>query len=899
MSLPDGIRLGSYEILSALGAGGMGEVYRARDKQLDRDVAIKLLPAAFANDAERLARFQREAKVLASLNHPHIAAIYGLEDAHGVKAIVMELVEGEDLGQRLTRGAIPLDEALPIARQIAEALEAAHEQAVIHRDLKPANIRVRPDGSVKVLDFGLAKALEPAAGTGTDVTPSPTITSPAITQMGIILGTAAYMSPEQVKGRRADKRSDVWAFGAVLYEMLSGRRAFKGDDVSDTLASVLRQDVDWTALPAPTPAPLRRLIARCLDRDVKRRLRDIGEARIVLEDPAAAAMEDDGSVIALAPPRPLWRRGLPFAITTLVASALGGAAVWTLRPSAAPAVVRFAFALPEDQNFTSPGRRQIAISPDGTKIVYVANFQLYLRSIGDLEARPIQGSDIADHSGKISGVTNPAFSPDGQFIAFFSGADNTLKKIPVSGGAASTLCSAINAYGLSWGDTGIVFGQGAGGIMRVSPNGGTPEKLISVQDDEVAHGPEILPDGHSVLMTLTRGTGPDRWNKGRIVVQSLTSGERKTLVDGGSDARYSRTGHLVYALGGIAFAVPFDLRRLQTTGAPVPVVEGVRRSGTATGAAQLSFSSSGSLMYIPGPVSASDQQDLAWVDRTGVAERLKIPAGAYEHVRVSPEGKRLTFGTDDGKEANVHVYAPGSGTSIRRLTFGGNNRFPIWAADGKRIAFQSDRDGDRGIFWLSVDGGKAERLTKADEGTSHVPEAWAPDGDRFLYTVTKGSSVTLWTVSLKEQTNTRVDAVESYAPIGAVFSPDGRWIAYATNNTVYVQPFPPTGSQYQVSRTNAGHHPIWSSVGKELFYEQAQFQFVGVAVRTQPSFTFGNPVSWPGPYGSRNHLSIRNRDLAPDGKRFICPVPAESESLEEIRVVLNWHEELKRLVPSK
>jgi eukaryotic-like serine/threonine-protein kinase len=897
MPLPDGARLGSYEILSALGAGGMGEVYRAHDTRLDRDVAIKLLPEAFAAEVERLARFQREAKVLASLNHPHIAAIYGLEDAEGVKALVMELVEGEDLAQRLARGAIPLDEALPIARQIAEALEAAHEQGIIHRDLKPANIRVRPDGTVKVLDFGLAKPLEPAAGTGPDVAQSPTITSPAITRLGIILGTAAYMSPEQVKGRQADKRSDVWAFGAVLYEMLSGRRAFKGDDISDTLAAVLRQDVDWTALLPSTPAPVRNLIARCLDRDAKRRLRDIGEARIVLEDPVARTLGHARDA-TLTPPRPLWRRGLPFAMSLLAAGALGGAAVWTLRPSTTPAVVRFAFALPQGQNFTTPGRSHIAISPDGTKMVYVANFRLYLRSMGDFDARPIHGTDIAPSGRLGSFVSSPAFSPDGQFVAFFSGTDNTLKTISVNGGAAAPLCPATNVFGLSWGDTGIVFGQGAGGIMRVSPNGGTPEQLISVQGDEIAHGPEILPDGRSLLRTLTTGNNPDRWDKARIVVQSLTSGERKILVERGSDARYSPTGHLLYALGGVEYAAPFDLGRLETTGSAVPVVEGVRRAGIHTGTAQLSFSRRGSLIYIPGPVSSTgDQRDLAWVDRTGAAAPLKLPAGSYEHVRVSPDGQRLTFGTDDGQEANVHVFAPESGTSVRRLTFGGNNRFPIWAARGTRIAFQSDRDGDRGIFWQPVDGGKAERLTKADKGTAHVPEAWAPDGDRLLYTVTRGSSVTLWTLSLKEKTNTRVDAVESSVPIGAVFSPDGRWIAYAINNTVYVQPFPPTGSQHQISKR--GHHPIWSSGSKELFYELAQFQFHVVAVQTEPSFTFGNPVSWPGVYGSTPHISLRNRDIAPDGKRFISPIPAESVSVQEIRVVLNWFEELKRLVPPK
>ena len=890
------MRLGPYEILSALGAGGMGEVYRARDAKLNRDVAIKVLLPAVANDPDRLARFGREAQVLASLNHPNIAHIYGVEESGGARALVMELVEGPTLADRIAQGPIPLDEALPIAKQIAEALETAHEQGIIHRDLKPANVKVRADATVKVLDFGLAKAMDPAASSATAMS-SPTLSMQA-TQAGIILGTAAYMSPEQAKGRAADKRSDVWAFGAVLYEMLSGERAFKGEDISDTLAAVLRQDVDWTALPTSLPTSVRRLMARCLDRDVKRRLRDIGEARIVLEDPAAHILGDAGGVSALAPPQQLWRRALPFAITMLVASALGGAAVWTLRPSAAPAVVRFAFALPRDQTLTAPGRSQIAISPDGTKIAYVANFRLYLRTMSDLTARPIPGADSGEAgktTGGTTGVTSPAFSPDGQFVAFFSAADNTLKKISISGGAAATLCPATNVYGLSWRDTGIVFGQGAGGIMRVSPNGGTPQTLINVQAEEVAHGPEILPDGHSLLMTLATGNNPDRWDKGRIVVQSLNSGERRVLVEGGSDARYSPTGHLVFARGGVAFAVPFDLGRMETTGDPVPVVEGVRRA-TPTGTAQLSFSSSGSLTYIPGPVSVSDQQDLAWVDRAGVAERLKLPAGSYQHVRISPDGKHLTFGTDDGKDANVHVYAPGSGTSIRRLTFGANNRFPIWAARGTRIAFQSDREGDRGIFWQPVDGGTAERLTKAEEGTSHVPEAWTPAGDRLLYTVTRGSTVTLWTLSLKEKTNERVGALESSAPIGAVFSPDGQWIAYAIDNTVYVQPFPPTGSQYQLSRTNAGHHPIWS--GGEVFYEPTQFQFVAVPVQTRASFIFGNPVSWPGSYGSRQHMSTRNRDIAPDGKRFIAPVPVDTESVQEIRVVLNWFEDLKRL-PTK
>jgi eukaryotic-like serine/threonine-protein kinase len=897
MYLAAGSRLGLYEIIALIGAGGMGEVYRARDTKLGRGVALKILPDAVAADPDRISRFEREAKALAALNHPHIAALFGMEESGGRHFLAMELVEGETLAERLARGPLAVEDALTIALQIADALEAAHAAGIVHRDLKPANLKITPDEQVKVLDFGLARAMETAAAAG-QLTNSPTLSMHA-TQAGVILGTAAYMSPEQAKGVQADHRSDVFSFGVVLHEMLTGRQPFRGDTAAEIMASVMVREADLSGLLADLNPRLVELLRRCLEKSPKKRWQAIGDVRAELEVIAASPRRSVAAA-ALAPPQPLWRRGLPFAITALIAGALGGAAAVTLRPPAAPPVVRFALALPEDQTLTAPGRTQIAISPDGTKIVYVANFRLYLRTTGDLEARPIQGAEGVEPGGRTSGVTSPAFSPDGEFVAFFSGADNTLKKIPLNGGVAITVCPAGNPFGLRWGDSGIVFGQGADGIMRVSPNGGISERVVSVQGDEFAHGPEILPGGRSLLMTLTTSTDQDRWDKGRIVVQPLGSGERKVLIDGGSDAHYSPTGHLVYALRGVAFAVPFDLGRLETTGPPVPVVEGVRRAGFATGAAQLSFSSNGSLIYVPGPVSAGrGDQDLAWVDRTGVAEPLKLTAGSYQHVRVSRDGKRVTFGTDDGKEAIVYVYAPGSGASMQRVTFEGKNRFPIWAAGDTRIAFQSDRDGDRGIFWQPSGGGKAERLTKADEGTSHVPEAWAPSGDTLLYTVTKGSSVTLWALSLKEKAATRFGTVESNAPIGAVFSPDGQWIAYAINNTVYVQPFPPTGSQYQVSKTNGGHHPIWSSDGKELFYEQGQFQFVAVPVRTQPGFTVGHPVSWPGPYGSTQHIASRNRDIAPDGTRFISPVPAASQSAQEIRVVVNWFEELKRRVPTK
>jgi serine/threonine-protein kinase len=912
VTLVAGARLGPYEILSALGVGGMGEVYRARDARLNRDVALKVLPDLFALDLDRLARFKREAQVLASLNHPNIAAIYGLEESvpppgsaqAAVQALVLELVEGPTLADRLAHGPIPVDDALPMARQIAEALEAAHEQGIIHRDLKPANIKLRPDGTVKVLDFGLAKALEPAAPIAGDMTASPTITSPAMTQRGVILGTAAYMSPEQVKGRQVDKRSDVWAFGGVLYEMLSGRRAFKGDDIADTLAAVLRQDIDWTALPASTPAPVRRLIARCLERDVRQRLRDIGEARIVLTDPAAAAPGDAGGVTVLSRARPLWRRAIPSVLAAIVAAALAGTAAWYFSPrSLTPlAVTRLSFALPEGQPFSGVAglRHMIAISPDGAQIAFGAS-QLYLRPMSQPDAKVIQGTE------GYQAVTEPVFSPDGRSVAFFAFADQTLKKVAITGGAAVTICPAGNPFGMNWGPDGIVFGQGSKGIMRVSPNGGTPEVLVRVKDGEEAHGPQLLPDGQHVLFTLATGNNPDRWDNARIIVQSLTSGERTTLIEGGSDARYVPTGHLVYALGGRVFAVAFDVRRLEVTGGPVPMIEGVRRvAGGVTGASHFSLSSTGSLIYIPGPTSTSSAlMNIALTDRKGGVELLKLPPGPYLMPRVSPDGAHIAFGTDDGKEAIVYIYDLSGTAARRRLTFGGNNRFPVWL--GKGVAFQSDRDSDLGIFWQAADGGAAERLTKPNQGESHVPESWSPKVDTLLFSVRQGSDVSLWTFSLKDRKATPFDAVHSTNPTGAVFSPDGRWLAYTSTErgttTIYVQPFPATGVKYQLLARGADnpHMVVWAPDGKELFYDPRAGGFEAVSVTTQPTFAFGDPVAVPQPFQLGPSAARRTYDMTPGGK-FVGLIPAgQTEALTpvapEIQVVLNWTEELRARVP--
>jgi serine/threonine-protein kinase len=906
MSLAAGVRLGGYEVEALIGAGGMGEVYRARDIKLGRFVAVKVLPEAFAADADRVARFQREAQLLASLNHPHIAALHGMEDTSAGHLLVMELVEGETLADRLQRGALPVEEALKIARQIAEALEAAHEKGIVHRDLKPANVKITPDDQVKVLDFGLAKAMETSPAAAADLTRSPTLSMMA-TQAGMVLGTAAYMSPEQAKGFPADQRSDIFSFGSVLYEMLTGRQPFQGDTAPDILASVIVREPDLTKLTPNLNPRLAELLRRCLEKSPKKRWQAIGDVRAEIETIAAAPHSTPALAQALAPPQPLWRRAIPFALTAIAVGGLAGTVGYYSRPApAVPVVTRFSFALGDGQRFTNPGRHLVAISPDGTRMAYVANSQLYLRSMSELEARPILGTENP------SGITNPVFSPDGRSLVFYTGVNpggGALKIIAVTGGVATTVCTADNPSGITWERETILFGQGNKGIMRVSQNGGKPELLVRVSGDELAHGPQMLPDRQTVLFTLATGTGADRWDKGHIVVQSLRSGERKTLIEGGSDARYLPTGHLVYALGGVLFSVPFDLTRLEVTGGPVPIVEGVRRGGPTTGAAHFSFSDIGSLIYVPGPVSTTAaQSDLALIDRKGSTEQLKLPAGPYQFPRVSQDGNRIAFATDDGKEAIIWIFELSRTASMRRLTFGGKNRFPIWSADGQRVAFQSDREGDLGIFWQRADGsGAAERLTKPDQGTSHVPESWSPRGERFLFGVTKGSSVSLWTFSLQDNKATQFADVQSLNPINAAFSTDGRWVAYTFTEAgapwIYVQPFPATGAKYQVSKTGGVIHPVWSRDGRELV-SQPVGQWVVQTITTEPGFSVSAPVPVPrgGAIGTPP-AAQRNYDVMPDG-RILGVVPAEQtqfavSATPQIQVVLNWLEELKRRVPAK
>jgi len=892
-----------FEISGMLGRGGMGEVYLGRDTKLNREVAIKVLPSTFTGDPDRLARFRREAQVLASLNHPNIGAIYSFEESDGIHALALEYVEGPTLAERIARGPIPLETALSIARQIAEALEAAHEQGIVHRDLKPGNVKLRPDGVVKVLDFGLAKpalqSLEQAHGTKAGC---PELTSPAMTATGVMIGTPAYMSPEQVKGRPVDRRADIWAFGAVLFEMLSGRLAFHGEDIPETLASVLQQEPDWSAMPESTPAPVRNLIARCLERDPRLRLRDIGEARILIENPSRSLLTPGSAPLQF--PR---RRFVPIAIALAAVAALAAGTARYFSEKRSPSFVRrFIVTTAPDQILNYPLSGYIlALSPDGRNLAYVANNMLYLRPLPDFQSRPIAGTQ------NFESVTDPVFSPDGRWIAFYASGDHTIKRISVAGGAAVTICKAGMLYGIQWAGDAIYFGQSHKGVMRVMAEGGAPEEIIRVNAGEQAHGPHLLPDGRHMLVTIARVNDRNRWFDSNIVLLSLSTGERWVLIEGGSDARYIATGHLIYAHQATLLATPFDLSSMRITGNPARVLEGVARSaGGMTGVVQLSVSQNGDIAYLPRSDDPNAGSFMGIADRSGKVERLNVPIGSFMSPRISPDGRRIAFSRNTDGPAAVWLYDVAANKPMRRLTLEGSNRFPIWTPDGSRVVFQSDRDGDLAIFWQRADGsGTAERLTRPEKGTSHIPESWSRMDNVLLYSVGNGLDFTLWTLSLKTGKSMPFGGVRSVYPTDARFRPDGKWIAYATAEspgptTIYVQAFP-TGPKYQLfvkGINDTPHKPAWSADGNELFYVPRFPILEAVKVTTRPEFAFGSASQIPRRFITAAPNQRSGFDVTPDG-RFLGVFPANGphagqiNPLREIAVVLDWFDELRAKVP--
>ena len=911
MSLAPGQSIGPYEVVCSLGAGGMGEVYRGRDATLNRDVAIKVLPAAMAGDADRLARFKREAQVLASLNHPNIAHVYGFEgatlaDGSTGNFLAMELVEGEDLAERLQRGAIPLAESLAIARQIADGLEEAHERGVVHRDLKPANIKVTPDGKVKVLDFGLAKAFaaEPADSMAlAQLAHSPTFTG-QMTETGLILGTAAYMSPEQARGKPGDRRADIWAFGVVLYEMLTGRRLFAGDSVSDTLAEVLKTDPDWSRLPDDTPATVKRLLRRCLERDVKRRLGWIGGVRHELDEPEQPLTTASSAVTPVRPPA--WRRALPIAAATVAGAALvgiaGSFAGLGLAPDGDAPVSRLSIEL-------AAPPEEIAISADGARILVRSARALELRSMSDFEAVPVKIADIETFG-------YAGFSPDAESIAFTAG--RTLKRVPAAGGAAVDVAELPgDPEGCTWTGDHIYCALGADGIVRAAAAGGAVEQLITLPAGEHAALPQVLPGGDALLFTLAPGSQRPNWQRSSIVAQALASGQREVVVTPGSDARYLPTGHVAYAVEGVWYAAGFNVRDRRTTGAPVAMVTGIGRrtqGGLPRPKASVDVSATGTLIYLAGSVSRSLDKQIVFTDRSGRERVLTLAPDKYESPRISPDGKYLALNTNGAQEAAVFVYDLSETHSTRRLTFAGRNGLPLWSPDSTRLAFQSDRGGDTAIWVQTADGsGDAERLTKADAGVVHVPESWSRDGRYLSYSVVRESGVELWLRSMSDGSTTRFGDVRSTAPLNSAFSPDGKWIAYTergragnTPTAVFVQPVPATGARYQISPDNtAGHHPFWSPDGKELFHWSIGGTYlVSTSMALSGSVASGKPVRVPGSHRSNTTaVGPLNYDMTPTGREFVLTrsvseAAASADGAAErgsIKVVLNWFEELKRL----
>ncbi len=890
-----GKTLGNFVCTALIGKGGMGEVYRAKDRRLGRDVAIKVLPEEFARDADRVARFQREAKLLASLNHPNIAAIHDLEESDGIHFLVLELVEGETLADRLKHATIPVDEALKLALQITEALESAHEKGVIHRDLKPANIKITPDGKAKVLDFGLAKAF---AGDQEDMnlSNSPTL-SLAATQQGVILGTAAYMSPEQAKGRSVDKKADIWSFGCVLYEILTGKAAFQGEDVTEILASVVKASVNLDLLPANLHPKIREVIFRCLQKEQKRRYSGIGDARYEIEQ----VLTDPSGVFAppasIAEPQSRLRTTVPWAIAVL-AFVLAAVAFWNLRTPEPPQITRFSHELQDGRKFSNLRNIVLSVSPDGKNVVYATTDGLFRRSVDELDARLIPGTDEMP--------SDPFFSPDGQWIGYFSGASGQLKKIAIGGGAPVMLSSSANANGSSWSKDNFIFYSAKEGILRISENGGTPELLVE-PTGIYAVDPQMLPDGKTLLFTLLTGRG------GEVMIQSLESGERRMLFSGDT-AQYLPTGHLIYSLGSDLIAVPFDLDNLEIVGGQVPIVEGVFRVGPSN-PPQYAISDSGTLAYIPGALSLdASSYTLVWVDREGREEPLAAQPKAYGAPRISPDGTRVALSIVNGGNPDIWIWDLDRET-LTRLTFDeADDSAPLWTPDGQRIVFSSNRDGNYGIFRKAADGTGEEEFLGSVPDRPVFPWSWSADGKTLLLVEIAGGAgrnFDIGALTLEGEGKRKPLLQEEYMEIQPKISPDGRWMAYMSGESgdyeIYVRPFPDVegGGRWQIS-SNGGDSPLWSPDGKELFYRSGD-SVMAVKVETDPTFKPGKPqILFGGTYVSLSISDAHTWDISLDGKRFLMmkapEMLGETSTVEEpwqINIVLNWFEELKKRAPGE
>jgi serine/threonine protein kinase/Tol biopolymer transport system component len=964
-SLAAGTRLGVYRIDSTLGAGGMGVVYRANDTKLGRDVAIKVLPERFASDSQGLMRFEREARMLAALNHPNIASIYGLEEAEALHYLVMEMVPGRTLAQKLAAGEVTLQEGLRYCAQIAEALEYAHEKSIIHRDLKPANVIITPEGRLKLLDFGLAKSFQStSAAQGSELE---TITE-EMTRAGTVLGTAAYMSPEQARGKPLDKRTDIWSFGCVLYEVLARRRAFRGETSTEFLTAILSHDPDWDALPASTPESVRVILERCLEKDSLRRLRDIGEARIELENVLTGSVTPrtgtSRRAIAAAPGHPKTTIAVVAGSAAGILIALGTGLFFYFNRETPPVrAPRFSIDLPAGESIPPTHSSQVAFSPDGTLIAYggmkmmaqasamampmpaampaspaggmaapggmsqgtqmasmpsmpaasgstqvrsmpsmpskpsmsaMMGSQIYVRPIDQQDARPIEGA-VGDA---------PFFSPDGKWLGFWHAPTRTLRKVALSGGAPVKICGAESGVsGAAWGqDDTIVFAWFD--LFRVPAAGGDPKLLLKVDEkngERFYRHPSFLPGGKAILFTIST-EDTESYDNGRIAVLSLETGEKKIVLEGGFSARYSPSGHLVYAREGKLMAVPFDLRKLQVTGPPVPVLDGVFMS-TNTGMAAFSISSNGGLVYAAGGVEGGVRSPV-WVDRKGGATPLPLPARSYLHPRLSPDERQLAIEVE-GPAHDFFTYDFSRG-ALTKLSFDGASHWPMWTPKGDRLTFRSWKTGTMTMWWMPVDRSSPPELL-TNIGSMQSPESWSPDGKTLAFTQMDEpqNAVDVYVLSLDGDRKPRALLKSRFAEGSPKFSPDGKWLAYSSDESgqpeIYAMAFPGPGPTIQIS-TSGGTDPVWRPKGGEIYYRNGD-QMLAVTITNAKQLTVSKPtLLWSGHYmagvGSSCGMSgptSANYDVTADGQRFLMIEDKAQDVVgRQLNVIPGWSEDLKR-----
>ncbi|UCF38906.1 MAG: serine/threonine-protein kinase [Acidobacteriota bacterium] len=894
----EGTSISYFKIKSKIGQGGMGEVWEATDTKLNRRVALKLLPEVFAQDPQRMGRFQREAQMLASLNHPNIAAIHGLEEADGKKALVMELVEGEDLSDRISRSPLSLEEAVPIALQLAKALESAHDKGIIHRDLKPANVKLTAEGTVKVLDFGLAKAMENDPSVSPDMTQSPTL-SVAATQAGIILGTAAYMSPEQARGKPVDRRADIWAFGVVLYEMLTGKKAFEGEDLSLTLASVMTRSPNWEALPGGLPGSIKGLLKRCLEKDPLKRLQSIGEARIILE--AYLADPDEAESMEHRQVQGTQQRGswTKYAAVGILCTLIAVVSTWILQLEEPRQKLSMEVALSGEGQLLLGYGPSVVLSPDGNMMAYVLGIgtnpdanRVYLRSLDMFDSSEIDGGNGGYH---------PFFSPDGKWVGFVTTGE--MKKAAITGGAPLKLCNVSRSRGASWGQNGlIVFSPNPESeLFSVSAAGGEPEKLTELEEGETSHRwPQFLPDGVHVLFTALNGADI---REASLKVLNLDTKEQKTVHRGGTQGRYLKSGHLLFWREGSVFAAPFDLSAMELEALPAPVIQEVR--GNPEGGAQFDASENGTLVYLKGGISSAREVDrrLTWFDRKGATSLASQVTGTYVwgHA-LSPNGRQLALGRITGGNLDIWVYDMERDTPSR-LTFAeANEWYPVWSADGKDIYFTSARGGRTQIYRKSADGSSDTEQILESNSDQYVDSVSA-DGKYILFSRDESASNSdIWYAPLDGSGEAKVFLATQFSESFAKISPDSRWVAYVSNETggneIYVRPFPDAGGRWQIS-TDGGEFPIWGAGSTKLYYRSGA-DIMEVDLNVEGS---GLRVSSPRISVSLEGNSQREFDVTSDGNRFLAVLDPEDSgnvgSEHEFRIArmsFDWFNNLEQLL---